>query len=112
MTLARRFRSPLDEFFGDSMWLNHVTDRYGHWRSDEETFRFTLEIPGVPREDVRVTIDTEYNLLKVKVADNKLLTYSIPAKYRAEEVSANVEHGLLTVTFPRPTRRTREIEVL
>ncbi|KAJ6584829.1 HSP20-like chaperone [Mycena capillaripes] len=91
-----------------------------HENAEKNTVTATFELPGVKKEDVQ--IETQPGLLRVS-AESKMpeehnkdgyairerrfgkfaRTLQIPQGVKEKEIKANMENGVLTVTFPKTT---------
>jgi HSP20 family protein len=65
---------------------------------------FKIEMPGVPKEKVSVTVKA--NELRIKWTDRHGATrqryLTIPSKVDLSKVTSTLKDGLLTVTIPKP----------
>jgi HSP20 family protein len=96
---------------------------------DRENLTITMELPGVRPEDVKLSL--ENNMLTIRGEKRQHAeeqaervhryersygtferTFALPNTVDPEKISANYEHGILTVTIPKSERaRPREIPV-
>ena len=72
-------------------------------KNDDGTWTVSMDIPGIKEEDI--TIETDGNILNVK-GERKTATSSysvsksltIPPEYSSDEVKAELDNGVLTLT--------------
>ena len=95
-------------FNGDATWTPAVDVV-----QEAEATRVTAEIPGFKPDQVHVTI--EGNLLTIRGTKGDLTferAFTIPASVNSAAITANYEHGILTVTLPKAEQaRARQIPV-
>ena len=116
MSLFRR--DPFfDEFFGPSRdpmlaFPNAPTQAHHHIRETEETVTLTVDVPGVTAKDLQVQIDD--NVIRVsgerKTAGSEskfIRSFAIdPKTVDVENVKANLDCGVLTLTAPKRVKPT------
>ena len=84
-------------------------------QQDEQAWTVTLDMPGVPRE--QVTIDVDGAIVRVQtVADaprQYKAAYELPQEIDVEATRAKLENGVLTLTLAKqqPASRARQVEV-
>ena len=88
---------------------------------DQEAYYAQFELPGVPKEDVKVELHEEVLSLsatrKQRVGSGESTlsltrTVSIPQGVDSESISAKLENGILRVTLPKSNnRRLKTIEI-
>jgi HSP20 family protein len=133
---VRRLNQMLDQAFGSwpfttespdfvtSAWVP-PTDIF----EEAEGIRIVLELPGLRPEDVKLTLENATLTIrgeKKQVAEEKTTkvhryersygtferSFSLPNSVDAERVTANFEHGVLTVWVPKAEKaKPREIQV-
>ena len=91
------------------------------WRANDvreldDRAEITIDVPGVKREEISVTV--EHRTLTVKVASETRGTwtrqYTIGAKYDLGQLSAKLDLGVLTLNMPKAVEavaRTVEVAV-
>lgn len=136
MTSLRRLNNLLDEAFGwtgdregssgtiTSAWLPPV-DIF----EDKDGLKIIAEIPGVDPENVRLSV--ENNMLTIRGEKRQVAeetservhryertygsferTFALPATVEADDIDAEYENGLLTISLPKSEKaRPREISV-
>jgi len=79
----------------------------------DQGYRVEIPVPGFRPEDINVTVE-DRNLTVEGRSDRRRFTRSVmlPDEVDADQVEANVEHGLLTLNLPlHPKAQPRRIEV-
>ena len=109
------FDNIIDQFFSDlsidprfsSMNMNSVSNYYNE---NEKEYYLTMDIPGMSKDDIEVTFDS--NLLKIsgqRKSDKydayeygKMeRTFSVPNNVETNKISANIDNGVLKVLLPK-----------
>lgn len=98
-----------------------------HVRENEKGYMLSTEIPGVPPEDVEISVDG--NMLTIKAEKNDERTsdhsqrqrrqyrsfqksVSLPSTVDAERIEAHYDNGVLEVLLPKtPQSQPRRIEI-
>lgn len=90
---------------------NHVG-----WDETAAAHIFTASLPGVRKEEVRVEVeDGKYLVIRTELdgaeADRRSFArkFRLPGMVDAAGISAEYEHGVLTVTVPRMHTRARPV---
>ncbi|HKV70119.1 MAG TPA: Hsp20/alpha crystallin family protein [Gemmatimonadales bacterium] len=75
--------------------------------------RISAEIPGVKPEDVKVSVESSTLTIEGQKAGYSFKrSFTLPATVDAEGITANYEHGVLTVTLPKAEKaKARQIPV-
>ena len=108
------FPTVFDEFFNNE-WMPKAkaTAPAVNVKEDAKAYTMEIAVPGVKKEYCRVNINADGNL-EVAI-ENKLehylrrefsysnyqQVYALPEDIVKEEISAKVEHGVLTITMPK-----------
>lgn len=118
------FPTVFDEFFNNE-WKAKATAPAVNVKEDAKAYTMEIAVPGVKKEYCRVNINADGNL-EVAI-ENKLehkeeeksedkkehylrrefsysnyqQVYALPEDIVKEEISAKVEHGVLTITMPK-----------
>jgi HSP20 family protein len=101
-----------------------------HENKDANTVTATFELPGIKKEDVnievhngRLTVSAESKQSSEHEEDGYALrerrygklsrTLQLPRGVKEEEVKASLEHGVLTITFPKsvPEEAAKKITI-
>lgn len=109
--------------FGDGGWWPRVDIS-----RDEGVYTMTFEVPGVDREDLH--IDFNDGILTVRGEKKRGIeettegcrcteryygsferSFELPSEAVAEEISARLENGVLTVTMPVKEPETKRVEI-
>ncbi|MBA2675591.1 Hsp20/alpha crystallin family protein [Ramlibacter sp.] len=105
----RSFERFINDTFTPASWSGLKFEQ------DEQSWTVTLDLPGVPREDL--AIDVEGTVVRIATkADAKRAfkaAYELPEDIDAEATSAKLEHGVLTLVLgkKKPVSSARQIEV-
>src|SRR3954469_7239269 len=98
-----------DAFFGDG---------YGpgfQLQQDDKAWTVTLDLPGVAREDLSISIEGPVVRIATKegVKRSFKAAYELPQDIDAEATSAKLENGVLTLALAKkqPVNNSRTIEV-
>ncbi|MBQ9363778.1 MAG: Hsp20 family protein [Bacteroidaceae bacterium] len=130
------FPTVFDDFFSsDYMPRTSSTAPAVNVKEDEKAYTMEVAAPGIKKEFCRVNINDDGNLciaienkLEHKEEDKKQhylrrefsytnyqQAYTLPEDVNKEEISAKVEHGVLTVVLPKMKKEeakvTRSIEI-
>ncbi|KAG6546914.1 hypothetical protein Mapa_011530 [Marchantia paleacea] len=99
------------------------------WVETPEAHIFKADLPGMKKEEIKIqvaddgvlSISGERNKEKVDEKDNYRRTersfgkffrqFKLPANAKAQEISAKVENGVLTVTVPKTEESKKKSEV-
>ena len=99
-------------------------------REDDNEFRFNVEVPGIPKEEIKVLVDKE-NVLSIKGEKQREETedntnyhrvercygsfersFYLPDNVNSEEIEAKYEYGVLSITVKKvEPEKPKEIEV-
>ena|SRR3990167_121502 len=106
----------LERCFGpSSLWAVNDYDRDVNVTTTEESSAWTIDLPGVDREDVEVTVSREREVRAVASRGKKKLSFIhvVPSGYDIDAATAKLEKGVLMVVFPRAaaSKSLRKIEV-
>ena len=112
------FPTMFDEFFNNE-WMPKAkaTAPAVNVKEDAKAYTMEIAVPGVKKEYCRVNINADGNLevaIEKKSEDKKehylrrefsysnyQQVYALPEDIVKEEISAKVEHGVLTITMPK-----------
>ncbi|MBL8308187.1 MAG: Hsp20/alpha crystallin family protein [Rubrivivax sp.] len=124
--LSRLFDDTLERFFGAATSLDTTTARSPvlDVAETERGYVVTLEVPGVAKEDVKVSIegrqvsvqasaeqreerrDGERVVYRERAAVRYARSFTLPVEVDAAEAAAKLDHGVLTLTLPKRNART------
>ncbi|XP_068319064.1 15.4 kDa class V heat shock protein-like [Pyrus communis] len=98
-------------------------ENYVHWTENPESHIFSVDLPGVRKEEIKVQVeDSVYLIIRTQRLEEEeeesteqpsrtfMRKFLIPAEADIERISARYEDGVLTVTVPRSLRRAFFIE--
>ena len=125
MLVTRRNQDFMPTLFNELMNWNDTT--YSTPRMNimetKDNYKLELCIPGLTKEDVKLSIDAEGNLVVEMVKENKVeekkeemrylrhefsvehfrQTVMLPEDIHKEQISAKVENGILDIVIPKVT---------
>ena len=124
--LTRLFDDAFERVFGPVAFDNTVASRSPALDVAESDHAYTvkLEMPGVAREDVKVSIegrevsvqaqtqrqeerkDGERVVYRERSVASYARTFTLPAEVDQAEAGAKLEHGVLTLTLPKRGARS------
>jgi len=106
------------------------TDARVDWKETEEAHIFTVELPGVKKEEVRVEVE-DGRILRIRGERSKekegkhdkwhrierssgkfLRRFRLPENAKVDEVKAHMENGVLTVTVPKAEEKKPEAKAI
>ena len=125
MLVTRRNQDFMPTLFNELLNWNDTTYSTPRMNIMEKKDNYKLElcIPGLTKEDVKLNIDAEGNLVVEMVKENKVeekkeemrylrhefsvehfrQTVMLPDDIHKEQISAKVENGILDITIPKVT---------
>lgn len=123
--LSRLFDDTLERFFGAANGPDTTTARSPvlDVAETERGYVVTLEVPGVAKEDVKVSIegrqvsvqasaeqrderkDGERVVYRERSAVRYARSFTLPVEVDAAEAGAKLDHGVLTLTLPKRNAR-------
>lgn len=134
MLLAKRNQDLMPSLFNDLLdwnnWNTCAVDEMPKMNvsESEENYELELCVPGLAKEDLNLSIDSENNLVvemvqkEEKKEEKKQRHYlrhefnsmqfkqilSLPENVKKEEISAKVEHGILHIVLPKFTEQEKK----
>ena len=82
---------------------------------DEKAWTVTLDLPGVAREDLEISVEGAVVRIATKAQAKRQFkaAYELPQEIDAEATGARLENGVLTLTLAKkqPVSNARQIEV-
>jgi len=136
--VEREFRKLFNDFEGRfGVKKNDQEDEYENavWApltdisEDKDTYRIHLDLPGVKKEDVKISFedgklniagerkqekesdDSKYHRIE-RVYGKYFRTFNLPKEIKADEISANYKEGTLTISIPKAEEvKPKEIEI-
>lgn len=110
---SRAFDRSFERFLTDSVF--QPLARGVKVEQDDGAWTLSLDVPGVPRE--QLSIDVDGTVVRVKTVDGAprqyQAAYEFPTEIDAEATTAKLENGVLTLTVARkkPVVTARQIAV-
>lgn len=114
-----RFGYPIN-FLEDYPYITNTLSRFNdnnivHSYSDDTKFYYTVDVPGMTKDDIKITINN-YNIKIVgerKTEHREMSIYksfSLSKNVDVDSVNANVDNGVLTISFEKikPINSTNE----
>ena len=109
------FYNIIDQFFSDlsidprfsSMNTNSVSNYYNE---NEKEYYLTMDIPGMSKDDIEVTFDSNRLKISGQRKSDKYdayeygkmeKTFTVPNNVETNKISANVDNGVLKVFLPK-----------
>ena len=84
-------------------------------KQDDKAWTVTLDVPGVAREDLAITIEGAIVRIETKAEAGRQYkaAYELPEEIDAEATVAKLENGVLTLSLAKkqPVSTARQIEV-
>lgn len=125
MLVTRRTQDFMPTLFNElmNMGSNNYTNPQMNVIETKENYKVQLLVPGLKKEDLKISIDTEGNLVVEMSKENKVeekkdegrylrrefsveqfrQTLMLPDDIHREQITAKVENGILDVVIPRVT---------
>jgi HSP20 family protein len=124
--LSRLFDDTLERFFGAPVVAeqNSVRSPALDVAESDRGYTVKLEVPGVAKEDVKVSIDGRQVTVQAhsqraeekkegdrvvyreRALSSYARTFTLPAEVDQSEAGAKLEHGVLTLTLPKRGARS------
>ncbi|HUR90879.1 MAG TPA: Hsp20 family protein [Ramlibacter sp.] len=84
-------------------------------KEDEKAWTLSLDLPGVTREDLAISIEGAIVTLETKAEAKRQYkaAYELPEEIDTEATSAKLENGVLTLVLAKkvPVSKARSIEI-
>lgn len=117
----------LDRFFSDpfGVLLSEMPRRsLAQIRETEDSYKISVEIPGVPNEDVEINVDGNMLSIRAERREEKdeegnyfkqyrsfNQSFSLPNNVDTENIEARLENGMLELTLPKTETQKKKIEI-
>lgn len=130
MLVTRRPQDFMPTLFNElmNMGSNNYTNPQMNVIETKENYKVQLLVPGLKKEDLKISIDTEGNLVVEMSKENKVeekkdegrylrrefsveqfrQTLMLPDDIHREQITAKVENGILDVVIPRVTMEEKQ----
>ena len=109
----RSFDRSFERFVNDAFYGTTATGV--NVAQDDKAWTVTLDLPGVAREDLAISIEGAVARIETKAEAKRQFkaAYELPAEIDADTTSAKLENGVLTLTLgkKKPVVTTRTIAV-
>ena len=109
----RSFDRSFERFVNDAFFAN--APRGFDVQQDDKVWTVTLDMPGVTREDLAITIEGCIVRIETRAQAKRAFkaAYELPQDIDADASAAKLENGVLTLTLAKkaPVSTARQIEV-
>jgi HSP20 family protein len=83
---------------------------------DDQNYYMTIQAAGFKKEDINLTVDSRTISVKGESSHDKISNkvnyyFTAPKNIQQTNVSAHLEHGVLTVTIPKAEKDIIRIEI-
>lgn len=83
---------------------------------DDKNFYMTIQAAGFKKEDIAITAENRSVTVKGESSHDKISNklncyFTAPKNIMQANISANLEHGVLTITVPKAEKDTIRIEI-
>lgn len=130
MLVTRRPQDFMPTLFNELMNIgnSNYTNPQMNVIESKDNYKVQLLVPGLKKEDLKISIDTEGNLVVEMSRENKVeekrdecrylrrefsveqfrQTLMLPEDIHREQITAKVENGILDIVIPRVTKEERQ----
>ena len=109
----RSFDRSFERFVNDAFFTN--ADRGFNVEQDDKAWTVSLDMPGVAKDDLAITIEGSIVRIETKAEAKRQFkaAYELPQDIDAGASGAKLENGVLTLTLAKqvPVSNARQIEV-
>ena len=109
----RSFDRSFERFVNDAFFTN--TPSNFQVEQDDKAWTVTLDLPGIPREDLSINIEGTVVRIDTKAEAKRQFkaAYELPQDIDADASGAKLEHGVLTLTLAKkvPVSNARVLEI-
>jgi HSP20 family protein len=109
----RSFDRSFERFVNDAFFQNAASGL--DVNEDEKAWTVTLDLPGVAKEDLSITIEGTVARIETRAQAKRQFkaAYELPQDIDAEASAAKLENGVLTLTLAKkaPVSTARQVEV-
>ena len=110
---SRTFDRSFERFVNDAFFGNGQTGF--DVKEDDKAWTVTLDMPGVAREDLAITIEERIVRIETKAEAKRQYkaAYELPEEIDTEHTTAKLENGVLTLALAKkqPENKARTIEI-
>ena len=130
MLVTRRPQDFMPTLFNELMNIgnSNYTNPQMNVIESKDNYKVQLLVPGLKKEDLKISIDTEGNLVVEMSKENKVeekrdecrylrrefsveqfrQTLMLPEDIHREQITAKVENGILDIVIPRVTKEEKQ----
>lgn len=117
----------LDRFFSDpfGVLLSEIPRRsLAQVRETDDSYQISVEIPGVPNEDVEINVDGNMLSIRAERREEKdeedtyfkqyrsySQSFSLPSNVDTDNIEARLENGVLELALPKTETQKKKIEI-
>ncbi len=109
----RSFDRSFERFVNDAFFTN-ATPGF-NVAQDDKAWTVTLDVPGIPRDDLGITIEGAIVRIETKAEAKRpyKAAYELPEEIDAANTTAKLENGVLTLTLAKqvPVNKSRSVEI-
>lgn len=107
----RSFDRSFERFVNDAFFTN--TARGFDVKQDDKAWTVTLDLPGVAREDLAITIEGAIVRIETRAEAQRQFkaAYELPQDIDAAASSAKLENGVLTLTLAKPLPQSKATQL-
>ncbi|CAM9000706.1 unnamed protein product [Rhodiola kirilowii] len=96
--------------------FNFIPENYVHWNQTPESHSYSVDLPGVRKEEIRVDLeDSKFLIIRTEATEGAeeqpaktfYRKFRLPDQIELSRISAAYEDGVLTVTVPKSNVRRR-----
>jgi len=111
----RSFDRSFERFVNDAFFGDAAAVRGLNVAQDDHAWTVTLDLPGVAREDLSISVEGPVVRIETKPEAKRQYkaAYELPQEIDVEATSAKLENGVLTLQLAKqkPVSNARQIEV-
>lgn len=109
----RSFDRSFERFVNESFFAN--APRGFQVEQDDKAWTVTLDVPGIAREDLAITIEGAVVRIETKAEARRAFkaAYELPQDIDVDATTAKLEHGVLTLALAKkvPVSNARQVQV-
>ena len=111
----RSFDRSFERFVNDAFFGDGTATRGVNVAQDDHAWTVTLDLPGVAREDLSISVEGPVVRIETKPEAKRQYkaAYELPQEIDVDATTAKLEHGVLTLQLAKqkPVSNARQIEV-